>query len=224
MLPAQPYENDIKHTCTHISCAMNSACLSWRIGQSTHGACLGLQVAQTYSEHAARKGGDLGWKQRNEVGRGRHVSMIVVLTHLDGDALSLVHTCLRCAFAWLWAKCHILVAPARSEHAYCCGSLHLLNLFLAAMSLGFCLCGHLDCLYTCVLAVQLVGPFAEAAFKLQVSMLKQTWIHVSEVMLSEVINERASHKQGYRLAAAADLVHAVSSTGTGLYIRDAHRS
>lgn len=34
-------------------------------------ACLlRTQVAQAFSEDAARKGGDLGWKRRNEVGLG----------------------------------------------------------------------------------------------------------------------------------------------------------
>lgn len=61
---------------------------------------LSLQVAQKYSEDAARKEGDLGWKRRNEVrGHGQAgmyviISKAMLLAHLDGDALRLAHACI----------------------------------------------------------------------------------------------------------------------------------
>lgn len=82
---------------------------------------LSLQVAQKYSEDAARQGGDLGWKRPNEVRGHRQAGMYViisntmVLAHLDGDALRLAHACILPQGAC--RMMHLLLSAGRVPHS-----------------------------------------------------------------------------------------------------------
>lgn len=121
------------------------------------------QVAQAFSEDAARKGGDLGWKRRNEVGGAS-------ATARGGVPATCTCVCSTEPAAWTdkYPRQHLLeqagLMPRRA---------------VAEKSSGVpavrrqTRCATDPCLRRCCL--QLVGPFADVAFKLQVGLSGSAW-------------------------------------------------
>lgn len=70
-------------------------CLSWQQGLYKWSCRMAPQVAQSCSEDAARKGGDLGWKRRNEVS-----------------------TCTMCTPQSKIRQFHVIMPPGGNAHPY----------------------------------------------------------------------------------------------------------